>query len=389
MSMVRSREIGDAEQLFAGARQTCDTLPPSSPLGVGVTKLSRVHEHEGSRFLSPPIFVVLPEPACLFGPAHQVSYGVAVYPEYLGHLPERLLHPQAGRDPLTELAPLPDQGAGETGLRLLRQLLPRLAVPVIRQHPNQLVNLFRPARSARLQAVYRTGHLEDLLIWQRRFAASGVDLQQLCGEVLQATGSVVQSACYAGEGDVPHALQDGWAIGTDARRRGDAHDLYCVPMRLRECRYKLRWGFGQRALVETFVRALGGAPRREDVTALSPDIHTGEDAGSVADIRPSRVSEQVLPAAATGRYGDALGYGAEYGFDFLKTRCSFFVRVVVYHEDSAALPGRYADVCAWVAVPPHVYSSRVRGGVEMAVRCQWFLAAPLAREDRFTILRLR
>src|SRR5215208_55964 len=236
MSMVRGREIGDAEQLFAGARQTFDTLTPSSPLGVGVTKLSRVHEHEGSRFLSPPIFVVLPEPACLFGPAHQVSYGVAVYPEYLGHLPERLLHPQAGRDPLTELAPLPDQGAGETGLRLLHQLLPRLAVPVVRQHPDQLVNLFRPARSARLQAVYRAGHLEDLPIWQRRFAALGVDLQQLCGEVFQATGAVVQPTRYAGEGVVPRALRNRRATGPDACRRGDAPDLtsFASPLRLRE-----------------------------------------------------------------------------------------------------------------------------------------------------------
>src|SRR5215212_833346 len=130
--MVRSREIGDVEQLFANARQTCDTLTHALLLVVGVTKLSRVYEHEGSRFLSLPACVVLPEPASFLGAAHKVAYGIAVYAKYFGHLPKRLLYPKAGRDPLTKLATLPYQGAGETGLRLFRQLLPRLAVPEVR-----------------------------------------------------------------------------------------------------------------------------------------------------------------------------------------------------------------------------------------------------------------
>src|SRR5687768_14149679 len=114
--MVRSREIGNVDRLYPKARQTCDTLLHRPPLVVGVTKLSRVHEHEGSRFFSLPICVVLPEPAGFFGTAHKVGYGVPVYPEYFGHLPKRLLYPQAGRNPLAKLSSLPDQGAGETGL---------------------------------------------------------------------------------------------------------------------------------------------------------------------------------------------------------------------------------------------------------------------------------
>src|SRR5215218_337467 len=105
--MVRSRQVGDVEQLFAKARRFCDTLIHREALVVGVTKLSRVYEHEGSRVLSLPVSVVLSEPAGFFGAAHKVAYGVPVYPEYFGHLPKRLLYPQAGWDPLTELAPLP------------------------------------------------------------------------------------------------------------------------------------------------------------------------------------------------------------------------------------------------------------------------------------------
>src|SRR5918993_1765826 len=130
--MVRSREIGDIKWPFAKVRHTCDTLAHGGGLVVGVTKLSRVYEHEGSRFLSLPACVVLPEPAGFFGTFHKVAYGVPVYTEYFGHLPKRLLYPQAGRDPLTERAPLPDEGAGETGLRFLRQPLPRLTMPVVR-----------------------------------------------------------------------------------------------------------------------------------------------------------------------------------------------------------------------------------------------------------------
>src|SRR5215212_6471824 len=130
--MVRSREIGDVQQLIAKARQTCDTLTPPRRLVAGVTKVSRVHENERSRLLSLSACVVLPKPARGFASFHEVGDGVPVYTEYLGHLPKRLLYPQAGWDPLTELAPLPDQGAGETGLRLLRQPLPRLIMPVVR-----------------------------------------------------------------------------------------------------------------------------------------------------------------------------------------------------------------------------------------------------------------
>src|SRR5215207_10530488 len=110
--MVRSREIGDIKWLFANARQTCDTLTHWLSLVAGVTKLSRVYEHEGSRVLSLPTCVVLPEPAGFFGTSHKVAYGVPVYSKYFGHLAKRLLYPQACRDLLTELAPLPDQGAG-------------------------------------------------------------------------------------------------------------------------------------------------------------------------------------------------------------------------------------------------------------------------------------
>src|SRR5918993_541767 len=159
--MVRSREISNVDRLFAKARQTCDTLTHPPGMVVGVTKLSRVHENERSRLLSPSACVVLPEPAALFGSRYEVGYGVSVDAEYLGYLPEGLLHPKTSGDPPSELAPFPDQGAGETGFRLLRQPRPRLTVPEVRQHPDQLVNLFRPARFARLAPVYRTGHLNN------------------------------------------------------------------------------------------------------------------------------------------------------------------------------------------------------------------------------------
>src|SRR5215211_3471547 len=130
--MMGSREIGDVQGLVGKARHFCDTLIPPPLLVVDVTKASRVHENERSRLLSLSACVVLPKPARGFASFHEVGDGVPVYTEYLGHLPKRLLYPQAGWDPLAELAPLPDQGAGETGLRFLRQPLPRLIMPVVR-----------------------------------------------------------------------------------------------------------------------------------------------------------------------------------------------------------------------------------------------------------------
>src|SRR5919112_463982 len=245
--MVGSREIGNVERLSRRARQTCDTLIQPWALVGGVTKLSRVHENECSRLLSLSARVVLPEPAALFGSRYEVGYGVSVDAEYLGYLPEGLLHPKTSGDPPSELAPFPDQSAGETGFRLLCQSRPRLTMPEVRQHPDQLVNLFRPARSARLAPVYRTGHFHDLLIWQRRFAALSGDLQQVCGEVLQTTGAVVQPTRYAGEGVVSRALKNRWATGPNAGCRSDASDLtsFASPLRLREDLREPRWGGGK------------------------------------------------------------------------------------------------------------------------------------------------
>src|SRR5918993_4706489 len=146
--MVGGREISNVERLSRRARQTCDTLTHRWGMVVGVTKVSRVHENERSRLLSLSACVVLPEPTALFGSRYEVGYGVSVDAEYLGYLPEGLLHPKTSGDLPSELAPFPDQGAGETGFRLLRQPRPCLAVPEVGQHPDQLVDLFRPAWSA-------------------------------------------------------------------------------------------------------------------------------------------------------------------------------------------------------------------------------------------------